>query len=121
MNNLKLYHVNVSQQWYTEAEAFVWATTEDEAENVASRNIDLNSYDADSYGKDAKASAASFEFLDNLGNKECFYFFAPRKNGMYDDVNYETFKSYITPEDLEKMRIERIEKNNGQLPLLLEQ
>ena len=121
MSNLKLFHVNVSQQWTTEAEAFVWADSRDEAERVAELNIDLNSHDADYCGKDVRGSEASFEFLDKLGNKEYFYFFAPHSNVGYIDVNYETFKSYITPEDLERMRIEKIEANNGQLPLPLEQ
>ena len=118
MNNLKLFHVNVFQEWSAEAEAFVWATTEDEAEDVAGRNIDINLYDADNGPKTVRAKEASFAFLDKLGNKDYFYFLAPQKNGMYDDVNYETFRTYITPEELERIRIESLEKDNGQLPLL---
>ena len=39
MNNLKLYRVNVTQEWSAESEAFVWATSQHEAEEVAHTKI----------------------------------------------------------------------------------
>ena len=121
MNNLKLYHANVTQEWFAESEAFVWATSQHEAEEVAYKNIDVDLYDADDGDKCARSTESTFSTLDKLGNNLDFYFFAPGINGQYNKVGYETFKSYITLEDLERQRIEKIEANNGQLPLPLEQ
>jgi hypothetical protein len=119
MNNLKLYRVNVTQEWSAEAEIFVMATSQVVAEEVAYKNVDLNSYDSDIGSKAVRAIESSYETLDKLDDDN--YFFAPNITGQYCNVDYETFKSYITPEDLERQRIEKIEANNGQLPLPLEQ
>jgi hypothetical protein len=119
MNNLKLFKVNVTQEWSAEAEVFVWATSEVIAKEVAYKNVDLDSYDSDIGSKDVRAIESSYETLDKLNDDN--YFFAPSLTGQYRDVDYETFKSYITPEDLERIRIEKIEKDNGQLSLLLKQ
>jgi hypothetical protein len=119
MNNLKLFKVNVTQEWSAEAEVFVWATSEVIAEEVAYKNVDLDSYDSDIGSKDVRAIKSSFDALDKLDDDS--YFFAPNITGQYCDVDYETFKSYISEEDLERIRIEKIEKDNGQLSLLLKQ
>jgi hypothetical protein len=119
MNNLKLFKVTVTQEWSAEAEVFVLATSQVVAKEVAYKNVDLNSCDSDIGSKDVRAIESSYETLDKLDDDN--YFFAPNITGQYRDVDYETFKSYITPEDLERMRIEKIEANNGQLPLPLKQ
>jgi hypothetical protein len=121
MSNLKLFKVNVTQEWSAESEAFVWATSQHEAEEVAYKNIDVDLYDADDGDKCARSTESTFLTLDKLGNNVDFYFFAPSINGHYNKVGYETFKSYISEEDLERIRIEKIEKDNGQLSLLLKQ
>jgi hypothetical protein len=121
MNNLKLFKVNVTQEWSAKAEAFVWATSHVEAEFIAKKNIDLDSCDAETYGLDAQAEEKSPILLKELRNTVYVYFYAPNNAGQYCDVDYETFKSYITPEDLERIRIEKIEKDNGQLSLILKQ
>jgi hypothetical protein len=121
MNNLKLFKVIVSQEWIAKTEAFVWAISHIEAEFIAKKNINLDSCDAESYGLDAQAEEKSLILLKELRNTEYIYFFAPSLTGQYCDVDYETFKSYISEEDLERIRIEKIEKDNGQLSLLLKQ
>jgi hypothetical protein len=118
MNNLKLFHVNVSQEWSTEAEAYVLATSKNEAEVIAEKNINLDPYDYVDGFMDVKVCESSFPIS---GNKDYLYFFAPNSRGQYEYVDYETFMTRISSEDIEKMRIEKIEKNNGQLPLPLNQ
>jgi hypothetical protein len=118
MNELKLFHVNIIEEWSTEAEAFVLAASKDDAEHVAKRNVKIDLYGAEHESTTVRATEASFTFLDKLGNKDFFYFFAPAKSGLYSNVDYETFKSFISPDELERIRIKTIEKDNGQLPLL---
>jgi len=118
MNNLKLFHANVSQQWSAGAEAYVLATSKDEAETIAKKSINLDPYDYEDGFMDVRVCESSFPIP---GNKDYLYFLAPNSKGQYQYNDYETFMTHISPEDIERMRIEKIEKNNGQLPLTLNQ
>lgn len=118
MNNLKLFHINVSQEWSAEAEAYVLATSKDEAEAIAKKNINLDPYYYGDGFMDVRVYESSFPIL---GDKDYLHFFAPDYKGHYKHDDYETFMTRISPEDIERMRIEKIEENNGQLPLSLTQ
>lgn len=120
MNNLKLFSVNVRQTWQSEADVFVLADSQEEAEKASKQIVNLSSYEDTMSEIEATSVELSIFSLNDLKSKSDYWFIAKDKDGCFDYFEFEEFKSFISEEQLEAMRIQRIEKNNGQLALTIE-
>lgn len=89
-----------------------------EAEDAAKRIIELSPYDACDCEIEAYSKELSLLSLGNIKNHQDYFFLAPDKNGCFDWFEFEEFKSFISDEKLEEIRIKKLEENNGQLSLL---
>lgn len=119
MENLKLFRVLVSQQWVAEKEALVLAEDSYEAERMASKEMDLSEGDAEPESKQAEARVEPWEVLHRLTESEasCLWFITPNRYGEGSIRDFREFMEELSPEKMEQIRIEGIERNNGQLPL----
>ena len=118
MSDLNLYRVTVTQEWNAEAEALVWATSQEEAEKAAELEVELNPDDAETIGPFSRSKPRPVEESMSLTEADVawqgLYLIDPKGN----TVDLEDFQSVLTPEQLESMRLARIEAGNGQLALL---
>jgi hypothetical protein len=119
-DNLKLYSVNVSQQWTSEADAIIFANSLEEAEQIAVKHVDMDPKDdwcskAETYGIEISLSK-----LNGLVFNPNLYYIAPTPQGetIFSSLNkFEEFKALISPEKIEELRRIEMEKNNGQLSM----
>jgi hypothetical protein len=115
MSDLNLYRVIVTQEWSAEAEALVWATSQKEAEKAAELEVEIDEYDMDkiTWGR---GKAESLETIHQLTPQQAaqLWLIDPKGN----TVDLEDFQAVLTPEQLEAMRLARIDAGNGQLALL---
>jgi len=121
---LNFYRVEVTQEWVSGAEAIILATSESEARMLARSYIDHDIYDAEDNGCTAYASQIGLS--DTLRLKDITspdeWFIMPSEHGGFDVVESHQFFAHpvFTPETLEQERIKAIEKNNGQIDLLID-
>jgi hypothetical protein len=113
-SNLNLYRVLVTQEWSAEGEALVWAPDQKTAEKWAEVEVELNVLDADDNGTYSRAKPEPLDdgVLKRMADRDLWLIL----DG--DTVELDEFRSVLDPERLEALRIARIEKGNGQLPLL---
>jgi len=118
MTELQLFRVTVTQEWVAEAEALVWATSRAEAEKAAEVELELEQLDAEVSGPFSTSRPFPVEEAMALTPEHV------ARQGLYlidsdgNEVDLEDFQSVLTAEQLEAMRLRRIEANNGQLALL---
>ena len=118
MTELQLFRVTVTQEWVAEAEALVWATSRAEAEKAAEVELELEQLDAEVSGPFSTSRPLPVEEAMALTPEHV------ARQGLYlidsdgNEVDLEDFQSVLTAEQLEAMRLRRIEANNGQLALL---
>lgn len=118
MSDLQLYRVTVTQEWITEGEALVWATSQQEAEKAAELALELSFDDAEAIGLLSQSKQRPVEDAMALTPAEV------ARQGLWlidpdgDAIDLADFQAVITPEQIEAMRIARIEADNGQLALM---
>lgn len=114
--DLQLFRVTVTQEWTAEADALVWASSKAEAEKAAELEVELDVDDADA---DCWAGARPepIENLQRLTKRDAaeLWLIGPDGNEI-DDL--EDFIAVFSKEDLEAIRLRKIEADNGQLALL---
>jgi hypothetical protein len=117
MNDLKLFNVNVSQEWSASEDALVLAYSEKEAKDAATKIVKL--YPEDDYlsTKEAHANEVSLLKLETYVDNSEIYFIARDKSGNFDYYEYEEFQSFISEEKIEELKRQKREMNNGQLLL----
>ena len=118
MSELNLYRVTVTQEWTAEAEALVWAFSQQEAEEAAELEVDLNPIDADDGTTWTSSKAVPLETAQQLTPRQAAVLWLIDPSG--NTVELSDFQAVLTSEQLEAMRLQRIEAGNGQLPLLAE-
>lgn len=121
--DLLLFKVSVARHWVTEGEALVLASDAEEAELLALREVDLDFYDAEDSGEEVTSlRVMSFDEIQSLteqntSDKYLIMSIAGRF-GRGREVKLKELLSELCPEKVEAMRIESIERDNGQLNLL---
>jgi hypothetical protein len=119
-DNLKLYSINVSQQWTSEADAIILADSLEEAKQIALRHVEMDPNDDWCSETETFGTELPLCNLNKLVYNPDFYYIAPTPQGetiFYSPDQFEKFKSLISPEKMEEFRIINIEKNNGQLSM----
>jgi hypothetical protein len=114
-SNLNLYRVLVTQEWSAEGEALVWAPDQETAEKWAKAEVEFDVWDdaeATSCCSRAKPEPLDDGVFDRMDSDRLWLI----KDG--NTVELDEFRAELDPERMEALRIARIEKNNGQLPLL---
>jgi hypothetical protein len=114
MTALNLYRVHVTQEWTAEADALVWAPDQATAKRWAELEVELSADDAEEIGPLATAKPELIDegTMNCIGHPDVWLIM----DG--DVVEPEEFRSLLTPERLEALRLARIEAGNGQLTLL---
>ncbi len=118
MNDLKLFSVSLSQTWYADANVFVLANSKEEAEKASEKLVNLSPDDDWSSAIDITTKEVSILTLNDMKQTSEYWFIAEDKYGCFDHFDLDEFKSFISPEKLEELRIQKIEKDNGQISLL---
>jgi hypothetical protein len=117
MNELKLFSIYVEQSWHTDADILVLADSVEDAKKATERIVNLESYD-DLYSRmEITAKEISILNLNEIKQKPDMQFIAQDKHGCFDYYEFDEFKTFISDEKLEELRIKKIEENNGQLSL----
>lgn len=118
MSGLQLYRVTVTQEWIAEGEALVWATSQQEAEKAAELELELCPDSAEAIGPYSRAKQRPVEDAMALTPAEVarqgLWLIDPSGN----EVDLDDFQAVLTPEQIEAMRLARIEADNGQLALM---
>lgn len=119
---MELFRVLINQEWTADTEALVWAPNGAEAELLAKRNVDIDILDASScfiFGH-AKPEPLDAGVIDRMD--DCLWLILPDGEVCENSrTGLAKFKSFFDPERLEAIRLARIEANNGQMPLPLNQ
>jgi hypothetical protein len=116
MKDLQLFKVTVTQEWTAEADALVWATSQKEAEKAAELEVDLDPIDADDATTWTSSKAVPLETAQQLTPRQAAGLWLIDPSG--NTVELAEFLEVLSPEQLEAMRLARIEANNGQMALL---
>ena len=120
---MELFRVIVEQEWRASALALVWAPNGAEAELLAKRNVNIDILDASScfifaHAKPEPLDAGVMDRMDD----DCLWLILPDGEVCENSrAGLAKFKSFLDPERLEAIRLARIEANNGQMPLPLNQ
>lgn len=122
-NDLKLFRVAATQTWTATAEALVLAPNVELARIYARNEVDLDIFDAQN--SSVEISLPRREPMDILigltpQKVKNLRLIMPIAGRPFDahTVELDQFLAELTPELLENLRIDAIERNNGQLPLL---
>jgi hypothetical protein len=116
MNELKLFSITTSATWVTEYTGYVLAHDREEALKAA-KNVEPDMYDSEHTDTDCFGNEVSLDILFS-GKLDYDFLLVPEKRGDgFEEVPFSEFKEMITPEQIEKLRIKMIEKDNGQLDL----
>jgi hypothetical protein len=117
---LQLYRVRVTQEWSAEATAMVWAPDTKTAETLAEREVEMSADDAKEIGPLAFAKPEPIDdgVLDRMDDDNLWLILPDGELCDNDRAGLARFRSFITPEQLEAMRLARIEAGNGQLSLM---
>jgi hypothetical protein len=119
--NLQLSRVTVTQEWTAEAEALVWAPDKHTAEELAEDAVDFEPLDPEPVGSPvgrAKPEPLDDGVADRMDDDDLWLILADGTVCDNDRAGLEQFRSLLTPERLEALRLARIEAGNGQLTLL---
>ena len=117
---LQLYRVRVTQEWTAEATAMVWAPDAKTAEELAEQEVELNADDAEAIGPfgTAKLEPIDDGVLDRMDDDDLWLILPDGDLCDNTRAGLARFRSFITPERLEAMRLARIEADNGQMSLM---
>jgi hypothetical protein len=120
MDEFKLFSVTTTATWAAEYSGYVMAYSIEEA-CKAVKTIDMDIYDAEpiAIDDDIFGNQVSLEVLFSNKLNYDFLLVPGKRSNTFDEVPLSEFKEMISPEQLEKLRIAKIEKNNGQLDLTL--
>jgi hypothetical protein len=114
--HLKIFLAETSQEWYVEENVIILANSEAEAKKVIEREIRLEPYDDWTSSQITRVKNINHSSLMNSANDSEIVFLASPKNDYgFCRVNFDQFMSLVDPDDLEKLRIAEIEKDNGQM------
>ena len=119
---LQLYRVRVTQEWIAEATAMVWAPDAKTAETLAEREVEFatpswEEVTTEPFGQ-AKLEPIDDGVLDRIDDDDLWLILPDGELCDNDRAGLARFRSFITPEQLEAMRLARIEAGNGQLSLM---
>lgn len=120
MTALNLYRVHVTEEWTAEADALVWAPDQATAEKLAEDRVEIDHLDADPIGPFASAKPEPLDegVLDRMDDDDLWLILPGGQVCENSRAGLEQFRSLLTPERLEALRLARIEAGNGQLALL---
>lgn len=120
MDELKLFSVTTAATWVTEYSGYVMAYSIEEAcKAVKTIDMDMDIYDAEPIDDDIFGNEVSLEVLFSNKLNYDFLLVPGKRSNTFDEVPLSEFQEMISPEQKEKLRIAKIEKNNGQLDLTL--
>lgn len=115
MTDLKLFSINVRQEWSTDADVLCLAHSENDANKACRRLVKLEPWDDFFSEKEVMSQELPLSFLSTYKHKPDVHLIALDEMGTFDYYEYDDFKSSISDEKLEELRILALEKNNGQL------
>ncbi len=121
MSGLNLYRVTVTQEWSAEAKALVWAPDQAAAEKLAEDAVDDEPLDPEPVGGPigrAKPEPLDDDVLSRMDDTDLWLILPDGEVCENSRAGLERFRSFLTPERLEALRLARIEAGNGQLALL---
>ena len=115
-----LFRVTVRQEWSAKAEALVWAEDECEAKRLATNEIELDIEDADwdFCFTVSKPEPLDEGLFDRMNDGDLWLILSDGKVCDNDQAGLAKFQALLPPEQLEALRVARIEAGNGQLPLM---
>jgi hypothetical protein len=118
MRELKLFTVTHRVEWSLEYSGYALAESKDDLENIG-KDMDCDIYDAEQSDESVWINEVPLEvaFKDKLNYD--FLMVPNYKHKAFDCATLAEFREFISPEHREKLRIQMIEKNNGQLDLAL--
>ena len=118
---LQLYRVRVIQEWTAEATALAWAPDARTAKDLAEREVDFDDvFERETTGpfSSAKLEPIDDGVLDRMDDDDLWLILPDGELCDNTRAGLARFRSFITPERLEAMRLARIERDNGQMLLL---
>lgn len=120
---LKLWRVTVSQTYISEQVALVYAPSAAAAEDAALQEADFTSVDVEEYGgAEARCWPITPDDIPLLTANQFHFCLMPPPPGegqtYWQEIDFLDLMQMITPSQVEDWRLERIERNNGQIPLL---
>ena len=127
MSTTKLFSVQVTRTWTATLNALVWADDDFTAAQAAKAQENLDSFDAEDNGVTFDASEADPKILGQLStNTKTLLLMPERKrswpfpNSWIAVKNPVEFIAFLGNEEAERLRIQVIENNNGQIALPIE-
>ena len=118
--DLNLYRVHVTQEWTAEADALVWAPDQATAKKWAELEVELSTDDAEAIDLLATAKPEPIDegVMDRMNDNDLWLILPGGEVCENSRIGLERFRSFLSPERLEALRLARIEAGNGQLALL---
>jgi hypothetical protein len=119
MTDPTLYRVTVTQKWSATADALVWAYDENTARRLAIRGVKVDIDDATpcNLAALAKPEPLDEDVLDRM-NDDDLCLIMPDGQICESGAGLAQFQSLVSLDQLEALRLARIEAGNGQLTLV---